>query len=242
MPLIVSTPHNVTPSPCRADGLRTTMPDMPHLPASGASARCREGLFMAWFTTGHWYHNGRITSAERGSLTCFEEENLCEDSKANASSSPAARTGSGRRPWLASPAEGATIVLTDVNGSAAEAAARQIAGETGATILSLRRGCVGQGGRSGHRPVRAGKAWRRGCPGEQRRHLLRRPLRGDHRSALGCDHERGSERHVPDDPGGGAALQGETVGRHCQHGVDQWAAGGDLLRPLQRGQGRVWCC
>ena len=31
-------------------------------------------------------------------------------------------------------AEGATIVLTDVNGSAAEAAARQIAGETGATI------------------------------------------------------------------------------------------------------------
>ena len=39
-----------------------------------------------------WHHNGRITSVERGSLTCFEEEKLCVDSRANVSSSPVART------------------------------------------------------------------------------------------------------------------------------------------------------
>ena len=41
--------------------------------------------------------------------------------------------------------EGAAIVLTDLNGSAAEVAARQIAARDWGDHLSPRRGCVGQG-------------------------------------------------------------------------------------------------
>ena len=81
-----------------------------------------------------WYHNCRITSVERGSLTCFEEEKLCVDSRANVSSSPAARTGSARRRSFALCGRRGGDRANHVNGSAAEAASQHIAIETGAAI------------------------------------------------------------------------------------------------------------
>ena len=115
-------------------------------------------------------------------------------------------------------AEGAAIVLTDVNGAAAEAAAQQIAGETGATIYpfaadvsvkaddqaTIRFALEKMGGVD----VLVNNA---GIYYEDHFEEITE-ARWD------SDHERGSERYVSDDPGGGAALQGEA----CRVSSSTW--------------------
>jgi NAD(P)-dependent dehydrogenase (short-subunit alcohol dehydrogenase family) len=133
-------------------------------------------------------------------------------------------SGIGRAIVKALSGAGARIAVTDKNGEAAAALAREIGG--GAISATLD---VTSAGETAASLTASSKIRRARHPGRQCRHLHHEPGRRSDRGRVGCQYGCQRQGHLPQQPGRGSPLAQIREPRRHRHRFAGWQIGAPLL-------------